>query len=312
METKKNILQDEEPLLAKVKEVNVSMLDSELVISPPVAQDSPEIYSTTSNQADLHHNNPKSSQPLSTNRLFMGLGLLALLSFVALGAFLLGNRYNRHDEEQPSIVSQPASTDAINAPSSVSQSSPDQQQPVSENSNKTEIAVRPDNPSGNESSPVAVKNPSVVETKREAQNSVFEKPQTEPAAQLDGNTEAELNTSLNQWIDATNEKNVEQQMTYYAPKLNSFYRARGASINDVRDEKKRVFDGVDAVDIKAAKPQIVLSRDGRTAKMLFRKKYNIKKGDQDRNGEVIQEMKWVKTKNGWKIVSERDLKVINK
>lgn len=307
METQKNISPDEESLPAKAKEINVSMLDSELVVSPPVVRDAPDMYSTMPAQADLHIKNPKSRQPLPANRVFMGLGLLALLGFVALGAFLIGSRYS--SQEQSPAVSRPPSSDTTNI-TAVSQPSTEPQTVFKQN-NDTEIDLQPVNPTVEESSSVVTKNPARTEIKREIQNTVYEKPEIEPIVKPDGKTEAELNASLNEWIDATNEKNVERQMTYYAPKLNSFYLWRGASINEVRGEKKRVFSGVDEVDIRAEKPQIVLSRDGKTAKMLFRKKYNIKKGDRDRSGEVLQEMKWVKTKNGWKIVGERDVKVLN-
>jgi len=46
--------------------------------------------------------------------------------------------------------------------------------------------------------------------------------------------------------------------------------------------------------------------------MRFRKKYAIKEGQRIRNGEVIQELQWVKSGSGWRIVSERDVKVVNR
>ncbi len=126
-----------------------------------------------------------------------------------------------------------------------------------------------------------------------------------------GSPQAELGASLNKWIEATNSRDVNQQMNYYAPKMDSYYLARNASQEKVKAEKKRVFENAGVVNIQASKPDIVLSNDGQSARMLFHKKYVIKKGRQDRSGEVIQELQWVKSKNGWKIVSERDVKVVN-
>jgi cytoskeletal protein RodZ len=304
LEMQINKPQGEEQPLTKVKQINVVMLNSESVISPAVAEDTRKTYSNAPNFTNSSHENQKSRQPLFAKRtLFISAGILALLSFAALGALFFNNQ-----KESP-LVSQQIPPDTSNVPA-VSQAS-SQPQPASEKSNDADIAVRPDTSKIKESAPVIIKNSSTAETKRDVQSPALEKPQL-PPAEVDGNTQTELNASLNEWVDATNTQNVDQQMTYYAPKLNSFYRSRNASINAVRDEKKRVFDGVDAVDIKAGKPQIVLSRDGRTATMVFRKKYSIKKGEQNRNGEVIQEMKWVKSNNGWSIVSERDVKVVNK
>ncbi len=129
---------------------------------------------------------------------------------------------------------------------------------------------------------------------------------------MGGAPQTELNASLDKWINATNARDVEQQMNYYAPKVDSFYRARNASLETVRAEKNRVFERADAISIKASKPEIDLSPDGRSATMRFRKKYLIKEGQRSRNGEVLQELRWVKSGSDWRIVSERDVKVINR
>jgi hypothetical protein len=53
-----------------------------------------------------------------------------------------------------------------------------------------------------------------------------------------------------------------------------------------------------------------MSRDGRTAVMRFRKRYQITGGEGVRSGEVLQELRWRRTDGGWRIVSERDLRVL--
>ena len=53
-----------------------------------------------------------------------------------------------------------------------------------------------------------------------------------------------------------------------------------------------------------------MSRDGRTAVMRFRKRYQITGGPASRSGEVLQELRWRRTEGGWRIVSERDLRAI--
>jgi hypothetical protein len=44
--------------------------------------------------------------------------------------------------------------------------------------------------------------------------------------------------------------------------------------------------------------------------MRFRKKYDVSNGQASRRGEVVQELRWQATAEGWKIFSERDIKVI--
>jgi hypothetical protein len=60
------------------------------------------------------------------------------------------------------------------------------------------------------------------------------------------------------------------------------------------------------VDVRASEPEIRVGRDGRTAVMRFRKRYQI----DERGGEVLQELRWRRTPSGWRIVGERDLRVI--
>jgi hypothetical protein len=44
--------------------------------------------------------------------------------------------------------------------------------------------------------------------------------------------------------------------------------------------------------------------------MRFRKRYEIEGGPAARRGEVVQELRWRRADDGWKIYSERDIRVI--
>jgi serine/threonine protein kinase/ketosteroid isomerase-like protein len=118
-----------------------------------------------------------------------------------------------------------------------------------------------------------------------------------------------LGASLNDWIAATNAGDIDRHMTFYMPTVDSFYRTRNVGREAVRAEKVRVFGEANSVDVTATEPVITFSPDGKTAVMLFRKRYLIE-GPEERQGEVVQELRWRKTEEGWKITSERDLKAI--
>jgi ketosteroid isomerase-like protein len=125
------------------------------------------------------------------------------------------------------------------------------------------------------------------------------------------NNEADaLRDSLTQWINATNARNIDKQMIFYMPELKAFYLARNASKSTVRVEKTRAFSSAKSVDIRAEEPEIIFQNAGRTAIMRFRKKYSIENGAKSRRGEVIQELRWQQTGNGWRIFSERDIRVL--
>jgi ketosteroid isomerase-like protein len=121
----------------------------------------------------------------------------------------------------------------------------------------------------------------------------------------------ELRGALAGWIDATNARDIERQMSFYDSRLNTFYLTRDTTRQAVRAEKAAVFARASRVDVRADPPQIFLSRDGRTATMRFRKQFTIEGGGIDRRGAVLQELRWRRTAQGWKIVGERDLRVID-
>ena len=131
------------------------------------------------------------------------------------------------------------------------------------------------------------------------------------AAEADTATQGELRAALGEWVAATNARDVGRQMNFYAPTVDAFYLSRNASRDAVRAEKARIFAAAQAVNVQAAQPDIRLSRDGRTAVMRFRKRYQITGGAGERSGEVLQELRWRRTPQGWKIVSERDLRVLH-
>jgi hypothetical protein len=120
----------------------------------------------------------------------------------------------------------------------------------------------------------------------------------------------ELRQSFNSWLEATNQRDIEKQMRFYNSRVNRYYRTRGASPEAVRAEKSRVFGRADTVSVEAGEPSVTLSPDGKQATMRFRKRYNIEGEGVDRRGEVIQELRWQRVNGRWRIVGERDVKVV--
>ena len=144
-----------------------------------------------------------------------------------------------------------------------------------------------------------------------------ERAQVEPAGatpeagtEADVSTQGELRAALGEWLAATNSRDVGRQMSFYAPTVEAFYLSRNAPREAVRAEKARLFAQAASVNVEAAPPEIRLSSDGRTAVMRFRKRYQITGGPGSRSGEVLQELRWRRTGGGWKMVGERDLRVL--
>lgn len=119
-----------------------------------------------------------------------------------------------------------------------------------------------------------------------------------------------LSNALNEWIAATNSRDIEKQMSFYVPRLKAYYLTRNTSTDVVRKEKARVFASATLIDIRAEEPEIIFQDGGRTAIMRYRKKYRIQNGRYSRRGEVIQELRWQRVGQEWRIFSERDIKVL--
>jgi len=121
---------------------------------------------------------------------------------------------------------------------------------------------------------------------------------------------AELRVALNEWIEATNRRDISAQMRFYVPLLKAYYLSRNTPQSAVLAEKRRVFSGVRAVDIRAAEPEIIFQDNGRTAVMRFIKEYKIVERTRTKSGVVVQELRWQRYGNDWQIFSERDIRVI--
>jgi hypothetical protein len=120
-------------------------------------------------------------------------------------------------------------------------------------------------------------------------------------------TFAALRRALDEWIQANNARDIDKEISFYASKLLFYYRSRNVSRETVQKDKGRMFERADLIDVRAGAPEITLDRDGKAATMRFRKQYVIKMGGSERYGDVVQELRWQRTDEGWRIIGERQL-----
>jgi hypothetical protein len=121
---------------------------------------------------------------------------------------------------------------------------------------------------------------------------------------------ASLRNALDEWIAATNARNLEKLMGFYDARLSVFYLARNVSREFVRAEKARLYQRMDLLDVRAGTPEITINRADGTALMYFRKQYVMTGKGQERSGEVLQQLRWRRLGQEWKIIGERDAQVI--
>lgn len=131
------------------------------------------------------------------------------------------------------------------------------------------------------------------------------------ASSKNGSSDAAvLSSALENWIAATNRMDIRSHLSFYMPRLKAFYLARNVPREAVRTERARAFERADLIQVRALSPETIFVEDGRVAIMRFRKQYITKSGSQSHRGEVIQELRWQRTAQGWKIFSERDVRVL--
>ena len=119
----------------------------------------------------------------------------------------------------------------------------------------------------------------------------------------------ELVEAAFQWLDATLARDFAAQSAFYPETMDAYYLWRDVPKHAVLAEKRRVFAQAQTVNIAMEAPQILIDAGARSGRMYFRKTYVIE-GKVNRKGEVLQELRWVKQEDGWRITSERDLRVI--
>jgi hypothetical protein len=124
--------------------------------------------------------------------------------------------------------------------------------------------------------------------------------------------EQNLNRAFHTWLQANKEGDVDRQMGFYNSEINAFYRKRKVSPEAVRAEKSRVLGRANTIQIEAGEPDVKISPDGQQATIRYRKRYRIEGEEGNREGEVLQELRWKRVNSKWRIVSERDVKVLNK
>jgi ketosteroid isomerase-like protein len=132
---------------------------------------------------------------------------------------------------------------------------------------------------------------------------------TPPPVRRSSDAEAmALRKNLDEWIAATNDADLDSQLRFYAPALERYYLRTNFSRDSVREDKARLTKRGRLTGVRAEAPEINISPDNQIATMRFRKDYGFE-GSASRNA-VMQELRWRKTEDGWRIISERDLRVL--
>lgn len=114
-----------------------------------------------------------------------------------------------------------------------------------------------------------------------------------------------IDKALQAWIDANEEYDIKRCMALYAQTLNDYYYVRNVSRRAVEADKLNQFGQGNKALIDIDNMSVKLDPGQRTATVYLTKRYSGRK-DQ-RETSVKQELRWLKSDRGWKIISEREL-----
>jgi hypothetical protein len=124
----------------------------------------------------------------------------------------------------------------------------------------------------------------------------------------------EVKAALNDWVQASVNRNFENQIKYYADRIETYYRKNNVSVSFVRHDKQSSFERYSVVDISLSNLKIDVNSTTGQVVTTFDKTFNAKGNDTYVNGAVQSQLRWVKNNGLWKIISEKDLQIyyINK
>lgn len=253
---------------------------------------------------------------LTSHKIFIIAALIAGLGLGILGS-ILTVRYMDKPERQTAINQQSQHQGDLQGNKTIPQpksSSADAQQPqegVQVEEDQSQTPALPTEASQPLANQVTEKDDSKEEGKKEGIAQLpDEPPPPPPDSTTKGADEQELRQAFQGWMQATNKRDISTQMSFYNSKMDAYYLKRGVSPDDVQSEKNRVFGNADKISIKADEPTVRISPDGQQATMRFRKRYHIQGDGFNHSGVVLQELRWQRVNDKWRIVSERDLKVL--
>ncbi|MDT5296575.1 MAG: eukaryotic-like serine/threonine-protein kinase [Acidobacteriota bacterium] len=122
----------------------------------------------------------------------------------------------------------------------------------------------------------------------------------------------EVGDALEEWADATRDRDLDAHMSHYADRLEAYYRLQNVPAAQVRADRARAFARYDDIDVKLTNVRVTPDPTGARATVTFDKTWKFDADDKSSTGAVRQQLTLVKSGGHWLITSERDLQVYHK
>ncbi len=110
------------------------------------------------------------------------------------------------------------------------------------------------------------------------------------------------------WKSLAESRDLNGYMDRYADRID-YYSKRGAGKAFVERDKRKAFTTYTSIRTNITNLTVTPGADGKTATATFDKEWDFSNSSKRTTGKVRSQMVFRKTGAGWRIVSERDLKV---
>jgi len=129
-----------------------------------------------------------------------------------------------------------------------------------------------------------------------------------PAADV-AEVSKDVGDALKGWVESTRERDLQAHMSYYADRLETFYKKQNVPAAQVRADRQQAFVRYDDIDVKISNVDVVPDPTGTRATVAFDKTWEFDSPDKNTKGSVRQQLTFVRAGGRWLINGERDLQV---
>ncbi len=119
---------------------------------------------------------------------------------------------------------------------------------------------------------------------------------------------SEVRAGFEAWVESMRDRQLSRHLVWYADPVHMFYDRFNVPKRVVETIRSETFRDAVRAEVGVSKLDVRLDREGTAATIVFRKQFDFAGPRIDRRGTVMQELQWERTRAGWRIVSERDLK----
>lgn len=123
-----------------------------------------------------------------------------------------------------------------------------------------------------------------------------------------GRARTQVIETMNSWVQSLEARNLNEHISHYAPRLHTYYLARGVNRGYVRSDRARALSTFEKLDFDVSNIEVRVDPSGKRAIATYDKRWSFQ-GESPWSG-TVRERLWLENNSGrWRITGERDLKV---